>query len=443
MTIEQFVSEYHELKAATGNGPKPLTLVGILPFPKIKTREACPEIVQWNRDVYLRSAAKAKAQKRGETDRNTITVTKKAKAGQPPKTAATADEDSESHSHFYLENLDSTLINTASLRKLSSKLPRLGGRSQTLPGNTSTGVSSMNPDSNSYSIATTDFGNSESGPSNLTWAGPRTTESEGVNRARKMHQKALKEAKTMTPTGIGVMKVTKPPTTPTMKNDNGNNNTRDEDAGTSNGNSTPIPAPIPPASVVVNPFAPAPSTTATSSMTNALTASSPASTTPREATVAAQEATDATRASDTTTATPPALNDTLPSTSTLPRVTLKLPPWARPLATVAASLTPAEGNNSDTPPSSKRAQLGPNNEKKRKPDNKTPSALTKKQKTLAALAIPSDGNSIKATRDLTITAMSNSYTRHCTISVERRIRAAQRMQRAVNAMKRSMDSALV
>ncbi|KAH9066076.1 hypothetical protein EDB83DRAFT_2315083 [Lactarius deliciosus] len=120
MTIEQFASEYHELKAASGNGPKPLTLVGVLPLPKIRTREACPEIVRWNREVYLCSIAKAKAQKRGETDGNVITVTKKAKAGQPPKTVDN-DEDSDSHGHLYLENLDGTLISTASLRKLSSK----------------------------------------------------------------------------------------------------------------------------------------------------------------------------------------------------------------------------------------------------------------------------------------------------------------------------------
>ncbi|KAH9043634.1 hypothetical protein EDB85DRAFT_1885235 [Lactarius pseudohatsudake] len=121
MTIEQFASKYHKLKATTGNSPKPLTLVGVLPFLKIKTREVCPEIVQWNQDIYLCSAAKAKAQKRGETDGNVITVTKKAKAGQPPKTANDDDEDSDSHNHFYLENLDGTLISTVSLHKLSSK----------------------------------------------------------------------------------------------------------------------------------------------------------------------------------------------------------------------------------------------------------------------------------------------------------------------------------
>ncbi|KAH9161262.1 hypothetical protein EDB89DRAFT_2080764 [Lactarius sanguifluus] len=60
MTMEQFASEYHKLKAASGNGPKPLTL--------------------------------------------------------------TADDvDDDSHGHLYLENLDGTLISTASLHKLSSK----------------------------------------------------------------------------------------------------------------------------------------------------------------------------------------------------------------------------------------------------------------------------------------------------------------------------------
>lgn len=91
--------------------------MGILPLPKIKTREACPDIVQWNREVYLRSTASTKAQKRGETDGNATAIRKKAKAGRPPKTT----DDDDTHGHLYLENLDGTLINTASLRKLSSK----------------------------------------------------------------------------------------------------------------------------------------------------------------------------------------------------------------------------------------------------------------------------------------------------------------------------------
>ncbi|KAH9022418.1 hypothetical protein EDB84DRAFT_1441230 [Lactarius hengduanensis] len=423
MMIEQFASEYHELKAASGNGPKPLTLVGVLPFPKIKIREACPEIVQWNRDVYLRSAAKAKAQKRGETDGNAITVTKKAKAGRPPKTAADDDEDSESHSHFYLENLDGTLINTASLRKLSSKArsvwfslakhgeaPPTWGKVSDIAGEyfyrrvlNEPGLEFLQYCDDGLWKLREWAQQSYSG-----WA-----KNHGI-RGSQPRQKNASEG----PEGGGLNDPNLIRISPDQEdddtngdwgneghqttddadneeNDNGDNNTRDEDAGTSDGNNTPIPAPIPPASVVMNPFAPAPSTTATSGATNAPTAGSPASATPREATVAAQEATDATRASDPTTATPPAPNDTLPSTSTLPRVTLKLPPRARPLATAAASVAPAEGNNSDTPPSSERAQLGPNNEKKRKPDDKTPSASTKKQKTSAALAIPSDGNSIK------------------------------------------------
>ncbi|KAH9009988.1 hypothetical protein EDB84DRAFT_1446022 [Lactarius hengduanensis] len=365
MMIEQFASEYHELKAASGNGPKPLTLVGVLPFPKIKIREACPEIVQWNRDVYLRSAARAKAQKRGETDGNAITVTKKAKAGRPPKTAADDDEDSESHSHFYLENLDGTLINTASLRKLSSKycddgLWKLREWAQ-----------------QSYSGWAKNHGIRGSQPHQKnTLEGP---EGGGLNDPNLIRISPDQEDDdTNGDWGNEGHQTTD--NADNEENDNADNNTRDEDAGTSDGNNTPIPAPIPPASVVMNPFAPAPSTTATSGATNALTAGSPASATPREATVAAQEATDATRASDPTTATPPAPNDTLPSTSTLPRVTLKLPPRARPLAMAAASVAPAEGNNSDTPPSSERAQLGPNNEKKRKPDDKTPSASTKNRK---------------------------------------------------------------
>ncbi|KAH9014396.1 hypothetical protein EDB84DRAFT_1443870 [Lactarius hengduanensis] len=243
MMIEQFASEYHELKAASGNGPKPLTLVGVLPFPKIKIREACPEIVQWNRDLSPQVELKAR-----------------------------------------------------------SVWFSLATRSRTLPGNTTTGASNE-PGLEFYSIATTDFGNSESGPSNLTRAGPRTTESEGVNRARKTHRKALRRR----------------PKRSQLDSYKPRPRRRRYQRGLGL---------IPPASVVMNPFAPAPSTTATSGATNALTAGSPASATPREATVAAQEATDATRASDPTTATPPAPNDTLPSTSTLPRVTLKLPPRA-------------------------------------------------------------------------------------------------------------------
>ncbi|KAH9066075.1 hypothetical protein EDB83DRAFT_2315082 [Lactarius deliciosus] len=122
------------------------------------------------------------------------------------------------------------------------------------------------------------------------------------------------------------------------------------------------------------------------------------------------EAADATCAPDAPTAMPSALDDTSPSTSTNPRLTLKLGPQPRPLTTAMASVAPAKGNISDTPPSSgsssaagpsgpsnvnirlERAQLGA---KKRKPDNKTLSASTKRQKTSSALAIPPDGNSIK------------------------------------------------
>ncbi|KAH9043633.1 hypothetical protein EDB85DRAFT_1885234 [Lactarius pseudohatsudake] len=103
------------------------------------------------------------------------------------------------------------------------------------------------------------------------------------------------------------------------KEDNSNDrNTHDEEAAeTFDGNSTPIPAH---STFLLMSFthAPAPLTMATSSATNALTAGSSASAVLQEANVAAQEATDATRASDPTTATPPAPNDTLPSTLTLP-----------------------------------------------------------------------------------------------------------------------------
>ncbi|KAH9011193.1 hypothetical protein EDB84DRAFT_1569910 [Lactarius hengduanensis] len=422
MMIEQFASEYHELKAASGNGPKPLTLVGVLPFPKIKIREACPEIVQWNRDVYLRSAARAKAQKRGETDGNAITVTKKAKVGRPPKTAADDDEDSESHSHFYLENLDGTLINTASLCKLSSKVrsvwfslakhgeaPPTWGKVSDIAGEyfyrhvldkpgleflqyCDDGLWKLREwAQQSYSGWAKNHGirgsqprqkNASEGPEggglndpNLIRISPNQ-EDDDTNRdwGNEGHQ-TTDDADN-------------------EENDNGDNNTRDEDAGTSDGNNTPIPAPIPPASVVMNPFAPAPSTTATSGATNALTAGSPASATPREATVPRRQLmrrmhpTQRRRHHQPQMTHFPRLRPSHESLSSCPH-------GPDQLATAAASVAPAEGNNSDTPPSSERAQLGPNNEKKRKPDDKTPSASTKKQKTSAALAIPSDGNSIK------------------------------------------------
>ncbi|KAH9060262.1 hypothetical protein EDB87DRAFT_1616822, partial [Lactarius vividus] len=211
------------------------------------------------------------------------------------------------------------------------------------------------------------------------------------------------------------------------ENDFDNKNTLDEEAETFDGNSTPIPAPGVLASVVVNPFAPAPLAMAshTSGVTNTLTTSNSTSVAQQVETVAAGEATNTMRISDTLTATPPALDDTSPSSSTRPRLTLKLAPRPRPLTTATASVTSAEGNVLDTPPSSgsgstaspgrpsnqgpeaiptetdvvnirlERAQHGANNEKKRKLDNKTPSASTKKQKTSAALATPSDGNSIR------------------------------------------------
>ncbi|KAH9014945.1 hypothetical protein EDB85DRAFT_1898963 [Lactarius pseudohatsudake] len=478
MTIEQFASEYHELKAATGNGPKPLTLVGVLPFPKIKTREVCPEIVQWNRDVYLCSAAKAKAQKRGETDGNAITVTK--------KTADEDNEDLESHKHFYLENLDGTLISTVSLRKLSSKARSvwfsLADHNEAPPtwGNVSDiageyfyrrvlnepGLEFLRYCDNglwklrewaqqSYSGWAKNHGIQGSQPRQKNaLEGP---EGGGLNDPNLIRISPDKEDNnTNGDWGIEGHQTTD--NANNEENDNGDNNTHDEDAGTSDGNSTPIPirSTFPP-HVVYSvyslgsdtpcigrrepfvsrtldispqlthiPSAPALSTTAshTSGATNALTTGGSASVTPWVATVAAGEATDATGASgDASTATPPALDDTSPSSST--RLTLKLPPRPRPLNTAMASVAPAEANISDTPPSSgsgsatgpsrpsnqgpetiptemdvvnirlEHAQLGAHNEKKRKPDDKTPSVSTKRQKTSAALAIPSDGNSIK------------------------------------------------
>ncbi|KAH9050837.1 hypothetical protein EDB87DRAFT_1669233 [Lactarius vividus] len=195
------------------------------------------------------------------------------------------------------------------------------------------------------------------------------------------------------------------------ENDFDNKNTLDEEAETFDGNSTPIPAPGVLASVVVNPFAPAPLAMAshTSGVTNTLTTSNSTSVAQQVETVAAGEATNTMRISDTLTATPPALDDTSPSSSTHPRLTLKLAPRPRPLTTATASVTSAEGNVLDTPPSSgsgstaspgRPSNQGPEatpteTDVKRKLDNKTPSASTKKQKTSAALATPSDGNSIR------------------------------------------------
>ncbi|KAH9046593.1 hypothetical protein EDB87DRAFT_1671593 [Lactarius vividus] len=211
------------------------------------------------------------------------------------------------------------------------------------------------------------------------------------------------------------------------ENDFDNKNTLDEEAETFDGNSTPIPAPGVLASVVVNPFAPAPLAMAshTSGVTNTLTTSNSTSVAQQVETVAAGEATNTMRISDTLTATPPALDDTSPSSSTRPRLTLKLAPRPRPLTTATATVSRLQRETSWTPrlhldqvpqpvlvdPATKdpklptetdvvnirleRAQHGANNEKKRKLDNKTPSASTKKQKTSAALATPSDGNSIR------------------------------------------------
>ncbi|KAI9430225.1 hypothetical protein H4582DRAFT_2064038 [Lactarius indigo] len=466
MTIEQFASEYHELKAASGNGHKSLSLVGVLPFPKTKTREECPDIVQWNREVYLRSTTSTKAQKRGETDGNATTVKKKAKAGRPPKTT-----DDDSHGHLYLENLDGTLISTASLRKLSSKARSVwftlaeNGEAPLTWGKVSDvaaeyyyrrvlnepgleflqycddGVWKLREwTQQSYSGWARNHGIRERQPR-------QKNAQEGLEEGGLDDPKLIRLSPDKDDDDInGNWGSEGHQTTDDADNEENNNNdknTHNEDAETSDSdetrrectlahNSAPIPAPRAPASsssVVVNPFAPAPPPTmATSGTTNALTTSSPASVAPQAATVAADgEATDVTHASDVPTTTPPAPNDTFPSTSTRPRLTLKLAPRARPLTMATASVAPAEGNIPDTPPSSgsgsaagpsrpsnqgpettpsetdvvnirlERARLGATNEKKRKPDNKTqtPSASTKKQKTSAALAIPSDGNSIR------------------------------------------------
>ncbi|KAH9174183.1 hypothetical protein EDB89DRAFT_1904676 [Lactarius sanguifluus] len=410
MTMEQFASEYHELKAASGNGPKPLTLVGVLPLPKIKTREACPEIVQWNRDVYLCSTASAKAQKRGETDRNAITVKKKAKVGRPPKTADDVDDDS--HGHLYLENLDGTLISTASLCKLSSKARSiwfaLADHSEAPP--TWGKVSDVTGEYYFWRVL------NEPGLKFLQNHGIR-----GSQPRQKDAQEGLEEGGLDDPKLIRISPDKEDDdingnwggeghqatdNADNKENDNNDKNTHDEGAETSDGNSTPIPSPsivkfshrkpfvIRAFDILVlmtnshpSPSAPAPSTMATSGAINALTAGSSASTAPREVTV--------------------------------------LGPRPRPLTTATASVAPAEGNISDTLPSSgsgsaaspsrpsnqgpettptemdvvnirlERTRLGANNEKKRKSDNKTPSASTKKQKTSTVLAIPPDGNSIK------------------------------------------------
>ncbi|KAH9048853.1 hypothetical protein EDB84DRAFT_1433981 [Lactarius hengduanensis] len=351
MMIEQFASEYHELKAASGNGPKPLTLV-----------------------------ASSKAQKRGETDGNATTIKKKAKAGRPPKTADD-DEDSDSHNHLYLENLDGTLISTASLRKLSSKArsvwfsladhdaaPPTWGKVSDLAGEyyyrrvlnepglqflqyCDDGLWKLREwTQQSYSGWARNHGVRGSQPRQKN--APEGPEEGSLNDSKLIRMSPGKEDDD-TNGDLGNEGHQTDDDTGNEENDSNDRNTHDEEAAeTFDGNSTPIP--ISPPRVTHAPSAPAPSTMATSGATTALTAGSPASATPREATVAAQEATDAT-----------------------------------------PSVAPAEGNNSDTPPSSERAQLGPNNEKKRKPDDKTPYASTKKQKTSAALAIPSDGNSIK------------------------------------------------
>ncbi|KAH9013179.1 hypothetical protein EDB83DRAFT_2321798 [Lactarius deliciosus] len=463
MTIKQFASEYHELKAASGNGPKPLTLVGVLPLPKIRTREVCPEIVWWNREVYLHSIAKAKAQKRGETDRNAITVTKKAKAGRPPKTVDD-DEDLDSHGHLYLKNLDGTLISTASLRKLSSKARSiwfsLAKHDEAPP--TWGKVSDVAEEFYFRRVLNEPRLEFLQYCDNGLWKLKEWTQQSQLRQ--KDAQEGPEEGGLDDPELIRISPNKEDDdinrnwggeghqTTDNAnneENDDNDKNTHEEDAETSDGNSTPIPVrhTFPPhvfysvyslgsesPSIVKlgrrkpfvirafdilvlvtnlhqSPSAPALSTMATSGTVNALTAGSSASAAPREVTVAADgEAADATCASDAPTAMPSALDNTLPSTSTNPQLTLKLGPWPRPLTMATASVAPAEGNISDTLPSSRSSSAaspsGPSNvnirlerarlgAKKRKPDNKTLSASTKRQKTSSALAIPPDGNSIK------------------------------------------------
>ncbi len=116
MTIEQFASEYHDMRSANGDDPKPVTLAGLGPFPKLRPKDECPDIIHWLRDHFLTAMAAANAaQQKGKTDGNATTVKTKAKAGWPPK------KSQNNHHHIYLERADGTLISTSELQHLSQK----------------------------------------------------------------------------------------------------------------------------------------------------------------------------------------------------------------------------------------------------------------------------------------------------------------------------------
>ncbi|KAH9176260.1 hypothetical protein EDB89DRAFT_1903094 [Lactarius sanguifluus] len=423
MTMEQFASEYHELKAASGNGPKPLTLVGVLPLPKIKTREACPEIVQWNRDVYLRSTASAKAQKRGETDGNAITVKKKAKAGRPPKTADDVDDDS--HGHLYLENLDVELQGALRLvhAGLTTVKPlRPGGRSQMSLGNITSGVYSTEPGLEFLQYCDDGLWKLREWTQQSYSGWARNHGIRGSQPRQKDAQEGLEEGGLDDPKLIRISPDKEDDdingnwggeghqatdNADNEENDNNDKNTHDEGAETSDGNSTPIPSPS-----VVKFSRRKPFVIRAFDILVLVTNSHPSPSAPApvdyghkrrdQRTYGRQLCQYSALGSNCVGPAAPTAHYGDGQCSHRPRAISRTPRLHPDQVPPPVLVGPATKDPETTPTETdvvnirlERTRLGANNEKKRKPDNKTPSASTKKQKTSTVLAIPPDGNSIK------------------------------------------------
>ncbi|KAH8979543.1 hypothetical protein EDB92DRAFT_2107530 [Lactarius akahatsu] len=112
-----FAKDYHNRQGGTSGVFLNITpeILDLPPKQALRIRTDNTGVVYWLRKEYHRAAQK---QNRGETDGNATSVQAKRKPGHPPRDS----EDEEDHSaHFYLENQDGTPVDKSVIAEMSRK----------------------------------------------------------------------------------------------------------------------------------------------------------------------------------------------------------------------------------------------------------------------------------------------------------------------------------
>ncbi|KAI9447367.1 hypothetical protein BJY52DRAFT_1193331 [Lactarius psammicola] len=113
--LELFARDYHENRQASSGGFLSISSEILPPKQALKIRTDNPQVHYWVKKEYTHAMRK---QNRGETDGNATTVQVKRKRGRPPRES---DDEEDHSAHFYLENQDGTPVDKSTIAEMSRK----------------------------------------------------------------------------------------------------------------------------------------------------------------------------------------------------------------------------------------------------------------------------------------------------------------------------------